>query len=638
MQLNCWLTPAQEKGLYDLALEFPQQNRRIALGKTDLRLQCQFNLLNKSKTLEYVLDLLDKFNEDTIRQYTDEAGMYDIGVFLYRATLGKHGNGELDQEAVDLRIISPCEHIHRLPWNMLARDSDNRFLRYADWQITLAREYNPQRVEMPSLPALLVFSPPEIDGYNVTGTSAHIRQLQTELTAEIRSYESPTLFKLVHTRQELERILQLQHFDVLYYYGHGEGDDLSSRLRLETTTPANPGTMSLIHLRETLQRAVGGSPAVCYINACMSASGGKMGAGLQLGYACAAVIANRTEAWVSVAQRQGLSFLKYILLDALSPHEALHRTVTSGYEDVGDSSWATPILTRHYTEWQCKRKPNLHHLNRQDKDWPLKLDRVSQSGYIGEYMEAVLNGSIDTLCCVWYGSAAVGVDLLHERVQHKVPGNTDLITCQMNWPMAITDENCNEMFRASLLAGFRCIYHAAPSGIEAIPRFLKEVSLHAGSHRLLFHLRLQTVRPTDKDWAIPTNFKHFLDWWQRVVAPELSKAQIPAIITLGYELVNLKKLEEQYDKHLKPLNTQQLMVRRLPPLEPISQDHMRDFIQTFKLPVPPQILDAKVADIEKKTGGHYQRTLECLINLYEHSVMITPDNVYASADDDFDFA
>lgn len=638
MQLNCWLTPKLVKGLYDLALEFPQQNRRVNLKETDLRPECQFNLLNESKTLQAVLDLLDKFNEKNIRQYADEAGMYDIGVFLYQATLGKYGGRELDQEAVDLRIISPCEHIHRLPWNMLARDSDNRFLRYADWQITLARDYNTQRVDMPSLPALLVFSPPELDGYGLTGTDTHIRQLKHELTAEIRSYESSTLFKIVHTRQELERILQRQHFDVLYYYGHGEGDGMSSRLRLEAATSANPGTMSLIHLRETLQRAVGGSPAVCYINACMSASGGKMGAGLQLGYGCAAVIANRTEAWVSVAQRQGLSVLKYLLLDALSPHEALHRTVTSGSEDVGDLSWATPILTRHYTEWRCQRKPNLHHLNRQDKDWPLKLDRVSQSGYIGEYMEAVLNASVDTLCCIWYGNASVGVDLLHERVSHKVPHNMDLITCQMNWPIAIPDESRDEVFRASLLAGFRCIYHAAPKSLEAIPRFLKEVSLHAGSHRLLFHLRLQTVRPTDKDWAVPANFKFFLDWWQRIVAPELVKARIPAVITLGYELDNLKKLEEQYDKHLKPLNTQQLMVRRLPPLEPISQDHMRDFIQTFKLPVPPQIVDAKVAEIERKTGGHYQRTLECLINLYEHSVMITPESVQATADDDFDFA
>lgn len=638
MQLNCWLTPTQEKGLYDLALEFPQQSRRIDLGKTDLRLQCQLSLLNESKTLQYVLDLLDKFNEKTIRQNLNEASMYDIGLFLYRATLGKHNGKELDKSDVDLRIISPCEYIHRLPWNMLAHDNDKRFLCNADWQITLAREYNSQRVEMPSLPAVLVFSPAEIDDEDMTGTDAHIRQLQAELTAEIRSYENPTLFKLVHTRQELERILQRQHFDVLYYYGHGEGDGTSSRLRLETSTLDNPGTMSLIHLRETLQRAVGGSPAVCYINACMSASGGKMGAGLQLGYGCAAVIANRTAAWVSVAQRQGLSFLKYILLDALSPHEALRLTVTSGYEDTGDLSWATPILTRHYTEWQCKRKPNLHHLDRQDKDWRFKLDRLSQSGLIGEYMDAVLNGSVNTLCCVWYGSAAVGVDLLHERVQHKVPGNTDLINCQMNWPMAITDENRDEMFRASLLAGFHCIYHAAPSSIEAIPRFLKEVSLHAGSHRLLFHLRLQTVRPKGANWAVPVNFRHFLTWWQRVVAPELSKARIPAIITLGYELEKLNWLPEQYDKYLKPLNTQQLMVRRLPPLEPISQDHMRDFIQMFKLPVPPQILDAKVAEIERETGGHYQRTLECLINLYEHSVMITPDNVYASADDDFDFA
>ncbi|QTR49758.1 hypothetical protein [Candidatus Thiothrix anitrata] len=93
MQLNCWLTPTQEKGLYDLALEFPQQSRRVNLGKTDLRLQCQLNLLNESITLHDVLDLLDKFNEDTIRQYTNEAGMYDIGVFLYRATLGKHRGG-----------------------------------------------------------------------------------------------------------------------------------------------------------------------------------------------------------------------------------------------------------------------------------------------------------------------------------------------------------------------------------------------------------------------------------------------------------------------------------------------------------------------------------------------------------------
>ena len=641
MQINCYLTPHETAGLYSLKLEFPHVGNNFKAEElTDIGNDCEFHFQQKQTKVSHVLGLLDQFNDKAIRSQLDGRGMLDLGVFLYQATLGKYTGDEIHGDAVDLRIISNCEHIHRLPWNLLALEDEYRFLRDADWQITLAHENNTQAIDLPPLPSVLIFSPPEITGIPMTDRDAHIRELKQAITDEIRSYENQALFRVVGSRQELESILQRQHFDILYYYGHGKGDSGSSSLKLEATTPSNPGTMSLMQLRSILSKAAGGPPKLCYINACMSSSGGKMGAGLQLGQTCAAVIANRTEAWISVAQRQGLSVLKHILLDGISPHEALHRTVNSSHEDAGDLSWATPILTSHYTNWHCERPPNLHHLNRQAKDWRTRLDRTKQSGLIGEYIEAVVEGSVDTLCCLWYGSKKSGVDLLHERVTHKVPDTTDLISCQMDWDNEIPNECQQEVFRASLLSSFRCLQQIPPSGIEAIPRFLKEIALHAGSRRILFHLRLQTVRISASgfDWAIPVNFKNFLEWWQQIVSPEFQRAGIAVVITMGYELDALEKLRKQYDKHLKSLNDQQLMVRLLPPLEEIFEDDMRDFIQTFKLPVSPKTIDGELALIRQLTDGDYSRSLDSLINLYEHGIVIPIEKQQDDDEDDFDFS
>lgn len=634
MQINCRLEPDETAGFYELIIEFPHTNKSKSSGQIDLRPECRFPLQKPATSIQEMLDLLDHYNEREARSKLNASGMIDFGAFLFDSLFKKHPTQELFQESGDLRIISSCEHIHRLPWNLLAIGHEARFLREADWQITLAREYFDETVTLPALPSLLIFSPPELDGSGMTGRDAHIRQIKQALTDEIRTYESKAYLQVVDSRHELERILKQQHFDVLYYYGHGEGNASDSNLRIADDNGASPGTMSLMHLRNLLGRerdTVGGPPALCYINACMSSSGGKMGAGLQLGQVCTAVVANRTEAWVSVARRQGLDFLKQILLDGRSPHEALHNTVTYGDEDSGDLSWATPVLTRHYTDWHCERPPNLHHLDRQAKDWRTRLDRTKQSGLMGEYIEAVVEGSVDTLCCLWSGGLQSGVNLLHERVTHKVPDSIDLLSCQMAWDKAIPDDKRDEIFRSTLLSAFQCMHHIKPASIEAVPRMLRNIALRGGNRRILFHLRLQTVNPARKDWALPENFCHFLSWWQRVVCPEFQRAGIAVIITMGYELERSDILEKRYTKYLKTLNTQQLMIRLLPPLEAITQDHMRDFIQIFKLPIPTRIIDREVGRIEQNAQGDYQQSLSGLINLYEHGAAVT-----AIPDTDFD--
>jgi hypothetical protein len=651
MQVNCWLTLTDQPGIYSVDMEFPHELRRVAVGKTNLHADCELDLLKEKRTLQQVLDLLDRFDTDDIKKYTDDAGMHDIGRFLYQATVGKYTGHELMQEGIDFRIISTCEHIHRLPWSMLARDEDILFLRQCDWQITLAREHNDQSITLPSLPSILVFSPEEIDDdrYGKTGTDEHIKALQNMLQGEIFSYKDSKLFRLVRTPVEVERALKRQHFDVLYYYGHGEGDGLSSCLRLQAETEEKPhsGTMSLMQLRELMSHAVGGAPKLCYINACNSASGGKMGAGLQLGNVCAAVVANRTEAWVSVAQRQGIEFLKKLILDAIPPHEALHRTISSVHEDARDLSWATPILTRHYTDWQCERQPSLHHLNRQDKDWRVKLDRTMQSGLLNEFMKAVLNGNVDTLCCLWYGTKEDLVDMLHERIQHTVPDTFDLIPCNLSWDNYLISQNNKDhyqphVFRQSLLAAFHCSHHSAPNSIESIPRFLKEISLHYGSHGIIFHLRLQITRPASQDWAIPIRLRAFLNWWQEEVAPKFKQARIPTVMTMAYELghEHFQKLEKQFEKNLKELskNEKEFMIELLPPLSSVNEDDIYRFIKIYGLPIPQYLAEREVPEIIKQTKGAYQKALDRLINLYEHGERLPPNiSNHDTGDDDDDY-
>ncbi|MBU0653874.1 MAG: hypothetical protein KJ914_01955 [Gammaproteobacteria bacterium] len=648
-QVYCWLIP--DGNNYNLSIQVLPNGKRLDLGTAAaLQADCDIDLRRSTTTLQTILNWLDSFDTDKLYNHLDEVGMYALGEYLYQQTLGFYPHPEhLLSEQIALRIISPCPHIHRLPWNMLARD--NVPLQAAGWHITLATAPDTRQVEWPALPSLLVVAPePLLDNQGKriqpTRSGEHIKSLRQRLIAHAGAYSTPEYFQEVTSWEALQRALQERHFDVLYYYGHG----MASRLLFATTDKASsedPRTFQ--DLRLALRDAKGGAPAVCYINACFGNSGGQMGAGLQLGAVCAAVVANRTAAVIQTAMVQGQEFLERLLLETRTPETALLDALTRcGTTTTGDVRWVTPILHRHYAEWKIARRPERFHLDKHDPHWEYKLDRITQSGELNQRIKfAIKSKNPATVCCLWYGCTNVGIDLFHERIPlelRELRQQVQIAHCRMDWPQVETG-NMGRVWEECLLAGLRATatpFARAPDTLENIPRFLEQLAGQTGK-RTLLHLRLKTINQQvlAQSRMTPAKLASFLGWWQdRVVSTILKSARIQTLITLGYELpdVMLPRMQGFFATDLDPLNDQynSLSVYLLPQLMLLERRDLSEFIKAFYPDLPQDKAKARIEYILGEAKGNYQNTLNLLTDLNNDALYLQGTTQQASTgDDDF---
>ena len=647
-QVYCWLEPDGDK--YKLGVQVLPDGKRLDLGITaGLQGDCAVNLRHSTTTLHTILGWLDKFDTANLQNQLDETGLYALGEYLYQQTLGLYPHqAHLPSEDVELRIISLCPHIHRLPWNMLARDSLP--LQAAGWHIALATAPDTRQVIWPALPSLLVVAPePLLDDkgkpIQPTHSTGHIKNLQQRLVNHTGAYNQPELFRVVSSWEALQRALQERHYDVLYYYGHG----MASRLLFATTDKAaaeDPRTFQ--DLRVALRDAKGGAPVVCYINACFGNSGGQMGAGLQLGTVCAAVVANRTAAVIQTAMQQGQEFLERLLLDSRPPETALLDALMRCGNTSGDVRWVTPILHRHYADWKVAHKPERFHLDKRDLHWEYKLDRITQSGELGKRAEfAIKNHNPATLCCIWYGCTNVGVDLFHERIPLELRAfqqQVQIAHCRMDWPQVETD-NRAKVWEECLLAGLRATatpFARTPDTLENIPRFLEQLAGQTGK-RTLLHLRLKTINQQVlvQSRMTPGKLRGFLEWWQdRVVSPILKSARIQTLMTVGYELPDpmLPRMPSFFADNLEPLNDQynSLSVYLLPQLMLLERQDLREFIKAFYPDLPQDKARTRIEYILGEAQGNYQKTLNLLTDL-NNDVLYQQSNAHQTplGDDDF---
>lgn len=646
-QVYCWLEPDGDK--YQLSIQLLPNGKRLTLGtEAALHLDCTISLGRSTTTLQAILGWLDSFDTDKLCDHLDEVGMYALGEYLYQQTLGYYPHPDhLYSEEIELRIISPCPHIHRLPWNMLARDG--LMLQAAGWHITLATAPDTRQVIWPSLPSLLVVAPEPLlnsQGKRIqpTHSAEHIKTLQQRLVAHAGAYANPEYFQVVTSWEALQRALQERHFDVLYYYGHG----MASRLLFAGTDKAaseDPRTFQ--DLRVALRDAKGGAPAVCYINACFGNSGGQMGAGLQLGTVCAAVVANRTAAVIQTAMIQGQEFLERLLLETRSPETALLDALTRcGNTTTGDVRWVTPILHRHYAEWKIARRPERFHLDKRDPHWEYKLDRITQSGELGKRAEfAIKNRNPATICCIWYGCDNVGVDLFHERIPLELRAfrqQVQIAHCRMDWPQ-VESGNMAKVWEECLLAGLRAAatpFARAPDTLENIPRFLEQLAGQTGK-RTLLHLRLKTINKQVLALSrmTPGKLRNFLEWWQdRVVATVLKPARIQTLMTVGYELPDamLPKMPEFFADNIEPLNDQynSLSVYLLPRLMLLERHDLREFIKAFYPDLPQDKAKTRIEYILNEAKGNYQNTLNLLTDLNNDALYLQGKTQATPLDDD----
>lgn len=622
-QLNCRLTASPNDAGYQISIEWQPHESWRECGIAHIKPEDKITLRGKETSLQTILSWLDDFDVDQLEAKMGEDGIYALGLYLYQQTLAQHPkHQQFPNEALRLTIISDCPHIHRIPWTMLSRDG---FLLQTVWQIALSTSVPKQQVDWPTLPALLIMAPePTLDskGNTLPPTQAqhHIAQLQKSLS-HWAAYKSEDKFRVVTHWDEVQHALQNDRYDVIYYYGHGSGDGSHrSRLLFEMPQQRKAAEKTFQDLRTELQQAGHKAPHLCYINACFGSSGGLMGAGLQLGYVCDAVLSNRTAAVVDTARQQGEEFLKALILEDRPPDIALRDALNRCNSTSGDIRMMTPLLHRNYADWKPVKKKTTFVLERTDPHWEHTLDRLTQSGTLQKQIgQAVRNNHPETLLFVWYGCENVGIELFHKRVPldiRELRLNVQIAKVRMDWPPKSHIHSARS-FEPALLAGLReaaSTIAQPPSGLHSMPGFLHQLAGQSG-RKTLFHLQLQTVN--EQLGVDPDDVASFINWWQSQVAPHLKDARVQTVITLGFELTHPHIMEEAFEECVEPLNDEyrNLSAHLLPRLELLSERDIRDFLKRFFPDWSRNRMRTEIALIMEEARGNYPATLNMLNNI-----------------------
>ena len=349
------------------------QKESTPLEHLNLSQDARISIKGKKITLAEILQALIRHDKTWLEEWFDERGQYETGLYLYRQLFADKPPEAFQEKnaSVDLRIVSQDENISRLPWALLAHGGV--FLSTAGWAVSLANCSPAKDSELPPLPKMLVASP-QPKNWPETEADEHIRQLRDMLAASDLTQVDDNHLRIVSNGSDFLRQLESFQPDILYYYGHGEGDEHTSRLIFEDQE------LPLTDLRSALNNLPGNLPLLAYINCCQGDTGGLLGAGKQLVELIPAVLTNRTTAYINTARQQGMAFWEAVLLRGEAPHNAV-AGMRGRLSDLGLSTsnirWMTPVLHCQYDAWQAN--PPLPH-SRLDRDphWQLKLDRVKQ--------------------------------------------------------------------------------------------------------------------------------------------------------------------------------------------------------------------------------------------------------------------
>ena len=170
-----------------------------------------------------------------------------------------------------------------------------------------------------------------------------------------------------------------KHYHLLYYYGHGIGNEDYSRLVFAAGNPAEPIIDRPVADLATCLSQSDYQPLLAYINCCQGDTAGLLGAGHQLLRMIPVVVTNRTVARIDAARQQAMVFWKATLLERIPPHTAISQM----YSRLGDMNltlkdvrWMTPVLHSRYLNW--KAKPYPRHPPDHNTHWQFRVDRTKQ--------------------------------------------------------------------------------------------------------------------------------------------------------------------------------------------------------------------------------------------------------------------
>jgi hypothetical protein len=592
----------------DPASAYPLPN--LELGST-----AQINIKGKTCTLGELIQALIAYESEILETFFDERGQLELGQYLYAQTLGCWQNAPDPRREADIQIhiLSEDEHILRLPWVLLA--CDGIFLSILGWSVILGSSDSVTNCELPPSPYLLVIVPKPADEPATEATN-HLRELEEMLSRADHHFCQGKHLHVVYTWEEFQTQVTKQHYDLLYYYGHGISDIHRSRLVFASGKTNIRKDVPVVDLVTCLHQASGGPPLLAYVNCCKGDAGGILGAGRQLLNLIPAVVTNRTVATIDAARRQAMDFWKAILLEGIPPHAA----VAGMYSRLGnmglslkDVRWMTPVLHSRYQNWKAN-PPRLRDRLHRSPYWQLKLNRVRQFGQVFYLTDQMLRERKPrSLAYVWYGQAGQGLDLFHQRLKvelRDVLPNVHLYEVRPRWPDDL--HNPHRSFEDMLLEAFEV------DSLDNIPgRVRTQTKGESGRQTLVYicHQPVLTAEPIK-----PSVLRTYLEWWDCNFVPLLhQETDAFGLLGVSFEVRNPPKFLEVLQTRVDDLELQHTVLHVLDEMERLAKKDLKEFLDTHRIELPRNRRERILDEILKETGGHYEMTLEALKLLMERA-------------------
>lgn len=465
---------------------------------------------------------------------------------------------------------------------------------------------------------MLVFAPQPVN-LQKTNAESHLEKLENLLSAYDPKLSQGRNLQLAYTAEEFTRLAKEFKPEILYYYGHGKGDIQKARLCFAVGKNHEHRNVPIANLALFLRNNK--IPLkIAYINCCFGDAGGFLGAGIQLGDFVPVVITNRTVAMIDTAQAQAMAFWEDVLIKGTPPHKA----VSTLYSRMGeldlttaDIRWMTPVIHCHYNNWKSN-PPKSPNRMAHDPFWHLKIDRVSQFSTVATQTRQMLREQKPrTLAFVWYGEQGQGIEKFNQRLNIELREdltNTHIYEIRPEWPVEF--HNPHRSFSDMLTEVFEV------NDLDDIPARIRSKSHGTFGKQTLVYVRHQPVK--SPKLFNPGRLKTYLEWWDHTFVSLLKQSQHFVLLGIPFSVKNPPKFLAELEKeHLDNLDLNDTVFRVLDEMEKIARRDLLDFLRTHNIRLPIKRRDQVLEHILKKTGGHYNKTVEQLKKLVEYAWSIS---------------
>ncbi len=567
-------------------------------------------LADPRHSLGSLVERLIRFDTGFFEHVFDERLQLDLGRHLYDQTLGQLDDEHPPSEGdIQVWIVTADEHVARLPWVLLARGG--RFLCASCWSVALSQlERKHESCELPPSPRMLIVMP-QPAGEPDTRAKAHLEDLELLLSSADHHFERGKNMQVAATWAEFRRLVKEFQPELLYYYGHGVGDQRTSRLLFARGKTRKRHDVPVADIAQCLREAGNRPPLLAYVNCCLGDAGGLLGAGWQLGDVVPAVVTNRTVAFIEAAQLQARHFWRAVLLDGTTPHKA----VAEMYGHLGDmglsfrdARWMTPVLHRHYDYWESNPPKPSQRIS--DPHWHVKFDRVRHFGQVlFQTQEVLRNRKPPCLAYLWYGEEGQGIEQFHQRLKVELPdyvGTAHLYEVRPRWPEELGAPYL--CFEDMMLEAFDVL------SLDDVPARIRSQTRGEPGRDIVVYVRHEPIRRGEV--VKPKHLKSYLEWWDDVFAPLLREAPAFGLLGISFVVDNPPRFLQILKKNkIENLALRQVVFHPLDEMERVAKKDLRDFLLTHNVELPRGIKDRILDDILEKTKGHYEMTLDALRDL-----------------------